>query len=101
MARQVIYSHRAIQDRKEILSFWITHNHSNTYSIKLNSLFVEAVRLISIFPKIGKLTSNKNARVHIVKHYLVIYELQNEIIHILTIWDSRRNPDNLKSRIKK
>ena len=96
MAKKIIWSLNAQRDRKNILQYWNKRNQSNRYSIKLNKLFKDAVKLISNYPRIGKLTNKENIRIKIVKDYLIIYEdLENEI-HILTIWDSRRNPLNLE-----
>jgi len=52
MAKQIIWSLRAQNDRKEILGYWIERNKSNTYSKKLNFLFKEAVKLVAKHPKI-------------------------------------------------
>lgn len=57
-AKEVIWS--PLAKRKEILEFWIEHNKSNTYSIKLNNLFKEAKQLIAEHPNIGKPASNNN-----------------------------------------
>jgi len=96
MAKQVIWSARAQQDRKEILNYWIQRNRSNIYSKKLNTLFKNATKIISEFPKIGKLTDDKTLRIKIVRDYLMIYQETQTQIHILTIWDSRRDPDKLE-----
>lgn len=79
----------------EILKFWIFHNKSKTYSIKLNSLFQEAVKLISQYPNLGKPTSDENVRFKVVGDYLLFYELVDDQIHILNIWDSRQDPAKL------
>ena len=73
MAKQVIWSHRAQADRKEILAYWRKRNKSNVYSIKLNELFNEAVRLISEHPRIGKETNKEHVRIKVVRDYLLIY----------------------------
>lgn len=53
MAKQVVWSLRAQNDRKDILNYWRQRNKSNTYSKKLNALFKEAIQIIQIFPHIG------------------------------------------------
>lgn len=95
MAKKIIWTARAQNDRKEILSFWIEHNKSSVYSIKLDSLFKGAVRLIKRNPGIGKPADIKGVRIKIISHYLMFYELLDEEIYILTIWDGRRNPESL------
>lgn len=101
MAKQVVWSLRAQNDRREILKYWINRNKSNEYSKKLNRLFKEAVKLISDYPDIGKITDNGNARIKIVGDYFIIYEVDQEQIFLLTIWDSRQNPEKLIKVLKK
>ena len=95
MAKQVVWSLRAQDDRKSILSYWQQRNKSNTYSKKLNLLFKEAVITIRDFPKVGKLTDDRNARIKVVRDYLIIYEETETTIYILTVWDGRQDPAEL------
>jgi toxin YoeB len=95
MAKQVVWSLRAQDERKNILSYWRQRNKSNTYSKKLNLLFKEAVNTIRDFPKIGKLTDDRNARIKVVRDYLIIYEETETTIYILTVWDGRQDPAEL------
>ena len=96
MAKQVIWSARAHTDRKLILEYWINRNKSKTYSRKLNRLFNEAVQLVAIHPKIGKRTNIEHIRIKIVRDYFIIYEETESEIHILTIWYSHQDPENLE-----
>ena len=97
MARQIIWSRRAQNDRIEIFKYWNKRNKSNLYSKKLNGLIKEAVKLISEYPEIGKPTDNKTARIKIVRDYLIIYEIDEKgQLLILTIWGSGQNPERLK-----
>ncbi len=100
MVKQVIWSLRAQADKKNILHYWRQRNQSNTYSKKLNQLFKEAIRIICDFPQIGKQTDDKTARIKIVRDYLIIYEETESQIYILTIWDSRQDPDELEKVLK-
>ncbi len=52
------------------------------------------------FPQIGKVTDDTRARIKIVRDYLIIYEETATQISILTIWDSRQDPDRLKKILK-
>ena len=98
MAKEIIWTAKAQNDRKAIFEYWINRNKSNYYSIKLNFLFEEAVLIISNFPAIGKPTSDRNVRIKIIRDYLMFYQVSNDKIIILTIWDSRQNPDKLKKQ---
>src|SRR5690554_4028284 len=96
MARRVILSELARDDRKRILEYWNKRNRSKAYSKKLNEQFSQALRLISIFPQIGQLNDDKDVRAKIVSHYLILYEIRRTDIYVLTIWDSRRDPRDLE-----
>jgi toxin YoeB len=92
MAKQIIWSLRAQDDRKQIFDYWTQRNKSSNYSKKLNKLFRAAVKLIVNHPNIGKPTDISNVRVKIIRDYLMIYEETGPRIIILTIWDSRQDP---------
>lgn len=99
MVRKIIWSINAKADKAAILKFWIDKNKSKNYSKKLNHLFKEAVNLISKNPGIGHHTIKDNVRVKIVKEYLIIYEIMIDAIHIHSIIDGRRNPEQIKEKI--
>ena len=43
MVKQIIWSKRAKEDRKEILEYWLVRNKSNIYPLKINNVFKEAI----------------------------------------------------------
>ena len=100
MAKQIIWSLNAQQNRKEIFLYWNNRNKSKTYSKKLNRLIKGAVKLISEFPQIGRPADLENIRIKIVRDYLVVYEVSGDNIYILAIWDDRQDPEKLKKIIK-
>jgi len=96
MAMQVVWSLKARDDRKAILHYWRIRNESNTYSKILNKLFKDSIQIIEGFPHIGKATNDPNTRIKTVRDYLIFYEETETQIFILTIWDSRQDPDKLE-----
>lgn len=100
MAKQVIWSKLAHQDRQEILAFWINYTKSYAYSKRLNQLFENTADLISKHPKIGKKTEVQDVRIKIVKDYYFTYREKETKIEILTIWDSRQDPKNFNRIFK-
>jgi len=100
MVKQIIWSPRAQNDRKQILEYWLQRNKSNTYSKKLDKRFREALNIIRDYPQIGKQTDDQKARVKIIKDYLLIYEETADSIILLTIWDSRQDPKKLEKILK-
>jgi toxin YoeB len=99
MASKIIWSANAKADKIEILTYWKVRNKSNLYSKKLNILLKEAVNLIALTPGAGHLTIKKNVRVKIVRDYLVFYEVASDSIHLLSLIDGRRNPEEITKRI--
>mgnify|MGYP001212068024 FL=1 len=100
MVKQIIWSRRAQNDRKQILEYWRNRNKSNTYSKKLDKRFREALNIIRDYPQVGKHTDDQKARIKIVKDYLLISEETEDSIILLTIWDSRQDPEKLEKTLK-
>lgn len=97
MAKRTIrWSLRAINDKLEIYKYWIERNQSTKYAEKLEQLFDEVMELTSIFPKAGTQTEIENIRFRTVRDYKLIYRISAELIEVITVWDNRRNPENLK-----
>lgn len=93
MAKQITWTYAAQQDRLEILRYWRIRNQSNVYSKKLNVLFKKAILIISVHPHIGRPTTIEKVRVKLVRDYPIFYEVNEDQIFILSIWDNRRNPE--------
>ena len=97
MVRRIVWSRRAQSDRKKIFAYWNERNKSNTFSKKLNSLFKEAISIISEYPELGRATNNNTIRIKIVRDYLIFYDIDGkDQLHVLIIWDSRRDPETLE-----
>jgi|SRR6185312_6520957 len=96
MVKKIVWSLRARNDRKDIFKYWNQRNKSKLYSIKLNILFKEGLKIVARHPNIGKKTDQENIRIKIVRDYFIIYEDTETEIHVLTIWSSHRNPADLK-----
>ncbi|MFN7705261.1 MAG: type II toxin-antitoxin system RelE/ParE family toxin [Chryseotalea sp.] len=100
MVEKIIWSLKAQEDRKQILNYWINRNKSTNYSIKLDHKFRDALNLIKDHPQIGKSTNLKNVRIKIVTDYLMVYEIKENTILLLAIWDSRQDPRKLKKIVR-
>ena len=61
-------------------------------------MFEDATELIANFPEMGRSTDIENVRQKLVRDYLIFYEVDGEIINILTVWDPRQDPDKLELR---
>ena len=100
MAKKIIWSATAQNDRKEILAYWRDRNKSLTYCKKLNLLFNDTAKIISKFPKIGRPSGYRDSRIKRASNYLLIYIEFNSFISIITIWDARQNPIKLEQILK-
>ena len=100
MAFKIEWTINARLDRKEIFTYWNNRNKSNIYSRKLNNLFNTHVESLLKFPSIGKLTDYEQVRFLIVKDYLIFYKIEQQIISIVKIWDSRQDPNKVKNILK-
>tara|TARA_B100002051_G_C16551676_1_gene542913 strand:+ start:485 stop:724 length:240 start_codon:yes stop_codon:yes gene_type:complete len=78
------------------MSIWTNRNKSILYAKKLENLFNEAVKVAAIYPTAGIKTAMTDVRIQIIKDYKIVYRIKEDLIEILTIWDTRQNPKNLK-----
>ncbi len=93
--RKIVWTEKANLERKEILKYWIDRNKSKSFSIKLNKLIIHDLKFLSSNPYTGRKTKIDNVRVITVRDYLLFYEILEEDILVLTIWDGRRHAKTL------
>lgn len=94
--KQIRWTSKAINDKFEILDYWINRNKSKRFSEKLDLLFDKSLEQLKKFPDQGKRTNYKNIRIKIVRNYLMYYLLENEYIIVIRIWNAKRDPDKIK-----
>ncbi len=99
MARKVIWSIEATIEKDQILGYWFKRNKSKSYPKKLNLLFHQATKWLLKNPLLGRRTSVENVRVKRVKDYFLFYKFDEKNIYVLTIWDTRRNPEEIPFRL--
>lgn len=99
---KIEWSIEARSDLIDILEFYITQNGTATYSVKLNSKINKSIQLLSKNPLMGTITEYDAIRVLATGDYQIIYEIFNQLILIVMIWDCRRNPEGrvIDKRIK-
>ena len=95
MAKRVIWSLRAKEDRKSILEYWIERNGNKIYSRKLAKQFREKIKYIAQYNYIGTATDIENVRAAVCGNYILFYEIDEKFVKILAVWDGRRNPEYL------
>ena len=95
MDKQIIWTKKAVRERKLIFEYWNNRNKSKAYSSKLYALFQLALKLIVKHPEIGKPTQVEKVRVKVALSALIVYEITDNSIIVLSLWDTRQNPNKL------
>ena len=100
---KIEWSIEARLDLIDILEFYINRNSSNSYSKKLNSKINRSLKLITNNPLIGLKSQIESVRALITGDYQIVYEISDNNILIVMIWDCRQDPGDkiIDQRIKK
>ena len=80
---------------QEILLFYTRRNKNTRYSRKLYRKFKSELKTAAKNPELGIRTKLERIRGLIIEDYIIFYEILEDRILILKIWDCRQNPDNL------
>ena len=87
---------RAIEEQNSIFDFWNKHNKSKTYSNKIFKEIKQMENLLVKNPNMGTLTNFCDIRkVVVLSNFFLFYKVVDNTIYVLTVWDNRRNPDDL------
>ena len=78
------------------MAFWKEHNQSETYSAHLYQKIQINLKYISENSFIGRATDIHSVRVVVISNYLLFYRVNESFIEVLSLFDSRRNPDDLR-----
>jgi plasmid stabilization system protein ParE len=96
--RKIVWSARAKLDLFDILDFYYKRNETAKYSSKLNSAIRGTIKLLEKTPDIGVQTDVQNVRNLPEGDYSIFYEIRQDRIEIITIWDNRQDPADLDTR---
>jgi toxin YoeB len=89
--KKIIWSDNAKTELRKVLEFYTERNGLEKHSLKILEQTEELLNLLSKREFIGRLTSNKTTRVIPMKVYLIIYELNENSIEIVSFWDNRQD----------
>jgi plasmid stabilization system protein ParE len=93
--REIVWTRNSEIQLQEILEFFIARNKSNQYSLKLYNKFKSELKIAAQNPEIGIKTKLDQIRGLIVGDYILFYEILNDKILVLKVWDSKQNPEKL------
>lgn len=95
-SREIRWTIRATQNKLAIYEYWTQRNKSVLYAQKLEKLFNEIVKIAAIYPLAGIKTEIIDVRIQIIKDFKIVYRIKGNLLEVLTIWDTRQNPEKLK-----
>jgi toxin YoeB len=93
--RRIVWTHSAKIQLYQILEFFNERNQSKVYSLKLYRKINSEINTLLQQSKIGKKTDIINVRGLLIENYYVFYELKEDCILILNVWDTRQDPEKL------
>jgi len=94
--RKIVWSHRARIKLIQILTYFADRNKSKIYSGKLYRRINKELKLLVKHPDLGIKTEIDSVRGLIIGDYILFYEITADKIIILTLWDCKQNPQDLK-----
>ena len=94
--RRIVWTSKAKNQLLDILEYFNLRNKSKVYSKKIfRQIHAELLPLIHQ-PNIGRKTDEINVGGILIENYFFFYETNINHIAILSVWDTRQNPKNLK-----
>lgn len=96
VARRIIWTATAKLQLQEIFEYFNFRNKSKTYSLKLNRIIQSEIKSLLLQSNIGNKTDAINVRGLLIENYYVFYQINQKDIIILSVWDTRQNPNKLK-----
>lgn len=93
--RKIVWTKNSEIQLKEILIYFKSRNKSSHYSKKLYKQFKEKLRIVAEKPELGIQTKLEKVRGLIVGDYILFYEILDDKILVLKVWDCRQNPKKL------
>ncbi|QHI36611.1 hypothetical protein IMCC3317_19740 [Kordia antarctica] len=92
---KVFWTQTAKRQRDHIFEYWNNKNKSKSYSTKLNLAIRERIQLLKKQPEFGKKIYFKNIRAVSMRHYSIIYKINQLNIIIIGFWDNRQDSEKL------
>ena len=93
--REIIWTKISEIQLQEILEFFLKRNKSGEYSRKLYKKFKTELKTVAKNPELGIKTRLDQIRGLIIEDYILFYEILDDRILILKVWDCRQNPERL------
>lgn len=97
--KQVRWSRSAYLDLESAHSYLEAENPGAAQ--RLAAKILRAVENLGLYPHMGAVARDLRPvgryRHLVCGHYRIIYRIEGEILNVLRVWDSRRNPEDLRA----
>lgn len=93
--RSVVWTKTAVQQRREILRYWVERNGTTAYAVKLIKLISEQIKIIQNNPKLFKMADFPDTHVAALGHFSIYYKFTKDKIIVTAFWDNRQDPRSL------
>ena len=100
MTKSAVWSTVAKRNIAQIKQFYDDRNKNSNYSKKLRLVFKNAAHVIEMQPEIGTRTNIERIKGFIILNYIIFYEILEDHILILMVWDSRKDPSQIEEILK-
>lgn len=101
MAGRIIWSDLAEQTVRDICGYWNLRNRSHAYSLKLTRKLDQEIGTLIDFPLSGAELGLGDIRYLVVDAYQILYRIDSDAIVIITVWNSRQNPESLNELLER
>lgn len=95
---EIKWTSYAFKRYMHIIQYWIKHNQSSEYSLKIIEEVERMETLLKHNPYVGSVitqTKENIRRVIILKNFSIFYKIKNDIVQIIFFFDNRDNPKKL------
>lgn len=89
------WSPQAKKDLNAIVRFYHQRNGNNEYGRKLRIKFRETTRHIEQNEESGQVVIDNVRFVVVAEHFQLIYRIESAHNTVVTVWDGRRDPEEL------
>jgi hypothetical protein len=100
MSKQLVWSKRAAEDLTNLQNDFDKRNRSNLYSTKLMKAFRASAYFIEKYPMASLPTSDETVRGFVILHYILFFQIFEDQILLISVWDGRQNSAQFKNILK-
>lgn len=96
----VIWTRTAEDQLFDILLYWTNRNKSNKFSKQIFNKISDRIELLAKNPFASKATEIENVRLVFVNRFSLIFQIEDQYLKILALWDQSQDFDNLLQQLK-